>query len=291
VYWGPPSKALYLQLFHELSGATGAKTGEAMLINGRQYLGNTPTLIAGPATLMRFGVVGMGNNIHTFHIHGHRWAIPGPDGTSVPQEDPNSFQNSAQVRAVSQFEDTRLFGPANSFSFTIEEGEFFGARDDNPAGEYHMHCHVLEHMDMGMMGSLLILPETDGPMFAEPLPKGKPCPAPMSMQEPKPGTNPTSFTVKMVADSGNESGHSFVPGDDPPATVAPNANITFKNEDGAQHSIVWEDPTPSNATKPPNTPSQPTTADITLTMGGQPGTFPYHCGFHGEAMHGTIIVG
>jgi FtsP/CotA-like multicopper oxidase with cupredoxin domain len=291
VYWGPPSKALYLQLFHELSGASGAKTGEAMLINGRQYLGNTPTLIAGPDTLMRLGVVGMGNNVHTFHIHGHRWAIPGPDGTSVPQEDPSSFQNSAQIRAVSQFEDTRLFGPANSFFFTIKEGEFFGARDDNPAGEYHMHCHVLSHMDMGMMGSLLIL-SGQQPAFAGPLPQGKPCPEPpMAMQEPKPGTNPKSFTVKMVPDPNTPGQFVFDPSD--PTKVAPNAEITFKNTTGDPHSIVWDQPTPSNATKPPDTPPPPniSTSDITVMMGDQPGTFPYHCGVHGQHMHGTLIVG
>src|SRR5207244_1772521 len=121
-YFAPPSKALYLQLFHALTGL-GAMGG--VLINGRQYLGNTPTLIAGPETLMRFGVVGMGDYFHTFHIHGHRWAIPGPDGS-----DSDTIQNSAEIRAVSSFEDTRVLGPANSFVFSIKEGEFFGARDD-----------------------------------------------------------------------------------------------------------------------------------------------------------------
>src|SRR4030095_9136625 len=92
------------------------------------------------------------------------WAVPGPGGTAVPQEDPDSFQNSAQIKAISQFEDTRTFGPAHSFVFTIKEGEFFGTRDDVPQGEYHMHCHVLGHMDMGMMGSLLILPDAISPV-------------------------------------------------------------------------------------------------------------------------------
>jgi hypothetical protein len=67
---------------------------------------------------MRFGVVGMGNvdGFHSFHLHGHRWVIPGPDGT-----DSGTIQGSPQIRAVSQFEDTHTFGPANSFAFTIPE--------------------------------------------------------------------------------------------------------------------------------------------------------------------------
>jgi plastocyanin len=286
VYWTPPSRAVYLQLFHELTGATGAKTGQAMLINGRQYLGNTPTVIAGADTLMRFGVIGMGDNFHTFHIHGHRWVVPGPDGTNAPEQDPKSFQRSAQIVSASQFEDTRIFGPANSFFFTIQQCEFFGTRDDNPAGEYHMHCHVLSHMGMGMMGSLLVLPDTDGPLFAGPLPQGKPCPEmPMSMTEPEPGTNPSALTVKMVADLSNESHFAFDPED---ATVASGAHITFKNETGDPHSILWDQPTPSSATKPSDTAQS--TGDIHVTMGNQSGTFPYHCGVHGQAMHGTIVV-
>ena len=71
-------KAMYIQLFHSLGGGQ-----EDMYINGRKYLGNTPTLVAGPDTLMRFGVIGMGmgSDAHTFHIHGHRWILPGPHGS------------------------------------------------------------------------------------------------------------------------------------------------------------------------------------------------------------------
>jgi FtsP/CotA-like multicopper oxidase with cupredoxin domain len=61
----PPAQAQYLLLFHELAG------GAMMCINGRKYLGNTPTVVAGTSTRIRFGVVGMGNfdGFHTFHLH------------------------------------------------------------------------------------------------------------------------------------------------------------------------------------------------------------------------------
>jgi len=149
-----PSKAMYIQLFHELGNAS-------FCINGRKYLGNTPTLVAGPKTLMRFGVIGMGQSAdsHTFHIHGHRWIVPGPHGN-----DPDSIKNSKMDTPVTQFEDTRIFGPANSFVFTIRESSLvsgdpsdgMGAGMD-PRGEWHMHCHVMEHMGNGMMGSLLVV--------------------------------------------------------------------------------------------------------------------------------------
>src|SRR5258708_13211680 len=97
--------------------------------------------------------MGEGRNIPTLHIHGHRGVLPGPDGTN-----PGAIMNSPQIRPVSQFEDTRAFGPANSFGFTIDEDSSSFMRAEPAIGECHMHCHVLNHMMDGMMGSLLAVP-------------------------------------------------------------------------------------------------------------------------------------
>ncbi len=196
-YRPPPAKQLTLQLFHALGG-------DATCINGRQYLGNTPTIVSGPATQMRFGVVGMGSEFHTFHLHGHRWTIPGPDGTT-----PGAIQGSTQDTAVSQFEDTRTFGPANSFVFSINgaSGSFMRAGGPGAAdslGEWHMHCHVMMHMMTGMMGSLLIV--QGGEVFTT-LSAGVPCPGDDTAAPPGPGItnvllknfafNPTPVSIKV----------------------------------------------------------------------------------------------
>src|SRR5262249_26065885 len=121
-YVPPPKKVTYLQLYHEMTGA-------GMLINGRKWLGNPPTVLGGVDTKMRFGVVGMNDVLfHTFHLHGHRWVIPGPSGGKVGGEPPPGagVQVSPQNKGVSQFEDTRILGPANAFSFTINQGSFMG---------------------------------------------------------------------------------------------------------------------------------------------------------------------
>src|SRR5204862_5777481 len=60
-YRTPATKALYLQLFHGLSDA-------GMCINGRKYVGNRPTMIAGTSTRRRFVVVGRGCVVHKLHI-------------------------------------------------------------------------------------------------------------------------------------------------------------------------------------------------------------------------------
>ncbi len=160
----PPQKLVILQLYHELEGV-------GMCINGRQYLGNAPTVVAGQDAQIRFGLVGMGSDFHTFHLHGHRWIIPGPHGT-----DPTTQQFSPMDTPVSQFEDTRTFGPANSLVFTIDgrPGSFMragGPSVGQELGEWHMHCHVLNHMMSGMMGSLLII---QGGEPVRPLPQGWP---------------------------------------------------------------------------------------------------------------------
>jgi plastocyanin len=282
-YVKPPSKALYLQLYHTLGDA-------GVCVNARKYLGNTPTMVARPrqgaeaGTKMRFGVVGMGSMFHTFHIHGHRWIIPGPSGTTL-----NTIQNSVQDSPVSQFEDTRTFGPANSFVFTIDEDSglpsFFRAEPSvEPAiGEWHMHCHVLDHMMQGMMGSLLVV--TDGTV-ANPLPSATMvCPDDVAGM-PGMGGGPGTQEVDAKNDATNPTGYSFSPAS---RTVNKGDTVAFKNLSDAPHIVAWD-----TAGAPPNTPQfGPATTGPTSSASvvmSNPGSFNYHCGIHGPQMNGTITV-
>jgi plastocyanin len=263
IYRTPPYKMLILQLYHSLKNA-------GMVINGRKYLGNTPTILAGRDTRMRFGVVGMGSDAHTFHLHGHRWILPGPDGN-----DPGSIQGSPQNHPVSQFEDVRMFGPANSFAFTIDgqAGSFMragGPSSDDSLGEWHMHCHVLNHMMTGMMGSLLIV---RGGEFAFGLPSGVPCP-------PEGTTGTTTTEVHLTA------GAQFSPS---AIMINVGDTVTWIWDDAVDHSVTSDAPG----------------FDSGVLNGGPPfpqyahtfaaaGTFRYHCVIHGGAggvgMSGTVTV-
>jgi FtsP/CotA-like multicopper oxidase with cupredoxin domain len=280
-YRPPPAKALYLQVFHTLGDA-------GMCINGRKYLGNTPTIVAGPQTRMRFGVVGMGSDFHTFHIHGHRWVIPGPHGS-----DPGTIQSSVLDTPVSQFEDTRTFGPANSFVFTIEEGSGFmradpftpgeGETPASPIGEWHMHCHVLMHMDLGMMGSLLIVPEAGA--AALPLPIGMPCDMP---DMPPPDTTPTTATVKSTGQCEWRDDLSGTP----ETTIKIGGTVTWAEAGCGNHTVISDNAPPF------------TTLSPALSLSGLPksrtftaaGDFGYHCGIHGgdpvmkQGMYGIVHV-
>ncbi len=276
-YEPPPAKALYLQLFHTLNGVS------SMMINGRTYLGNTPTMIAGRETRMRFGVVGMGNSgsgIHTFHLHGHRWTIPGPQGNT-----PGAIQGSPQMQPVSQFEDTRVFGPANSFVFTIDgkSGSFMragGPGPDDSLGEWHMHCHVLDHMMMGMMGSLLIV---QGGEIAGRLPVGVPC-------DHGGMTTPAAKTVTVV-------NNAFTPAI---LAVASGTQVTFDFQ-GFPHTVETVSTnmaTQVSATKDlGGDPKQFAQAVpqgqqrvVTVTGMSGMGEINYQCGIHGSSMTGKIMI-
>jgi FtsP/CotA-like multicopper oxidase with cupredoxin domain len=96
----------------------GAQFGQ-MTINGRAFVGNTPVLHARVGDLVQWDVITLGDEFHTFHVHGHRWGRGG-----VP-------------------EDTRTIGPAESFRVRW--------REDAP-GAWLYHCHVESHMMNGMIG-------------------------------------------------------------------------------------------------------------------------------------------
>jgi plastocyanin/FtsP/CotA-like multicopper oxidase with cupredoxin domain len=199
-YREPPDQAQFLLVFHELEGV-------GMCINGRQYLGNTPTLVAGAQTRMRFGVAGMGDAFHTFHIHGHRWVVPGPSGKT-----PTAIEQSPQTEPTSSFEDTKVFGPGTSFAFTLEEGTGL-FRADPPFGEWHMHCHVPMHMMHGMVASLLVV---KGGELAMPLPEGQACPPEPVQPEPEqtePPRAPQTFDVHITNENFIPSHIFILPGD------------------------------------------------------------------------------
>ncbi len=89
-------------------------------INGRAYEEWTPRFHAKVGDRVRWRVISIGREFHTFHVHGHRWK--GQDGA---------------------FTDNINLGPGTYSTFEWLE--------DNP-GEWLYHCHVPEHMEGGMVG-------------------------------------------------------------------------------------------------------------------------------------------
>ncbi len=94
-------------------------------VDGRAFVGNTPVFHSRVGDVVQWDVMAMGDEFHTFHVHGHRWRAP---------EGPR---------------DTRSVGPAESFRVRWVE------RDP---GTWLYHCHVETHMARGMIGLYRVRP-------------------------------------------------------------------------------------------------------------------------------------
>jgi manganese oxidase len=88
-------------------------------INGRAFIGNTPTFRARAGETVQWDVLALGENLHVFHVHGHRWLRAG-----TPT-------------------DSELLGPSSTLKVRW--------REDAP-GVWYWHCHVESHQDNGMIG-------------------------------------------------------------------------------------------------------------------------------------------
>jgi FtsP/CotA-like multicopper oxidase with cupredoxin domain len=97
-----------------------APFGSFQSIDGHAFVGNTPVFQSRVGDVVQWDVLAMGDEHHTFHVHGHRWR--GADGDPL---------------------DTRTLGPAESFRVRW--------REDAP-GTWLYHCHVEAHMANGMIG-------------------------------------------------------------------------------------------------------------------------------------------
>jgi FtsP/CotA-like multicopper oxidase with cupredoxin domain len=96
-----------------------------MTIDGRAFVGNTPVFHAEVGDTVQWDVLALGDDFHTFHVHGHRWLTA--DGPK----------------------DTQTVGPAESYKIRW--------REDAP-GTWLYHCHVEAHMMNGMIGLYRVSP-------------------------------------------------------------------------------------------------------------------------------------
>jgi FtsP/CotA-like multicopper oxidase with cupredoxin domain len=92
-------------------------------INGRSFIGNTPTFHSRAGERVRWRVGSIGRENHVFHIHGHRWLSRG------------------------QSTDTHLIFPGTTATFDYVE---------DATGTWLYHCHLTEHMMGGMAGEYVV---------------------------------------------------------------------------------------------------------------------------------------
>ncbi len=117
-------------------------------LNGRAYVGNTPTIVGDTGERLRWYVfnVDLASTWHNFHPHSVRWQLPSPPG------------GASDVHALSPVEtfvtDT-LVPPAMRLPCALEDLQCDPPPDAcrvRIRGDFLFHCHIEEHMMQGLAG-------------------------------------------------------------------------------------------------------------------------------------------
>lgn len=97
-------------------------------------------IVAKQGERIEFVAIGLGDDFHTFHLHGHSWAATRTGALADPLDDTPII-------------DTKTIGPAESFGFQVIAGESVGV------GSWMLHCHVQRHSDRGMSTFFHVTPD------------------------------------------------------------------------------------------------------------------------------------
>ncbi|MDJ0314624.1 galactose oxidase-like domain-containing protein [Arthrobacter sp. H35-D1] len=145
----PGSKVVWTltQNFDHIVYAPGGGASTYCL-NGRAYVGNTPTIVADSGDRLRWHVVNLdlGSVWHNFHPHSARWQLPAPPGGAAdvhglsPAEGFTADTVAPQaVQLPCELEELQCCPPEDACRVRVK-------------GDFLFHCHLEEHMMSGLAG-------------------------------------------------------------------------------------------------------------------------------------------
>ncbi len=117
-------------------------------LNGRSYVGNTPTIVADSGERLRWHLFNMdlGDVWHNFHPHSARWQLPVPPGGAADVHGLSPSQSFVidtevppAVRLPCELEELQCEAPENACRVRLK-------------GDFLVHCHLEEHMMQGLAG-------------------------------------------------------------------------------------------------------------------------------------------
>jgi FtsP/CotA-like multicopper oxidase with cupredoxin domain len=119
----------------------------SLCINGRSFVGNTPTIVARAGQRIRWYVFNLdvSNNGHNFHAHGMRWTFAGETIDTRSFGPGEAFIVEATVPPVLLL--TAVEARCQLPQHRPKDAEFFTIR-----GDFLFHCHEHEHLLGGMAG-------------------------------------------------------------------------------------------------------------------------------------------
>ena len=102
-------------------------------------LWTNPPLYASDGAKVRYHVLGIGDETHAFHLHGHRW-IEATGGAS-------------------DIIDVKEIAPLQRHTFIIEASD--NGNTHNGTEGWMYHCHILDHIQAGMSGMMVVVDRSD----------------------------------------------------------------------------------------------------------------------------------
>jgi len=138
VLWMTSTETLGRSIFYgmEIDNDASARDVDSQGIGRQTPLWVNPTLLATEDDLVRFHILGMGDEFHAWHLHGHRWIEPTEESGNII--------------------DVRTIGPLERHTFIVKASD-----NGTPATgteDWMYHCHVFAHMKEGMAGKFRVLP-------------------------------------------------------------------------------------------------------------------------------------
>jgi len=107
-------------------------------------LWTNPNLITTEGSIYRVHVLGLGDETHAFHLHGHRWT--------------EDIHEKAKAEDVI---DVKEIAPLQRHTFVIKASDNDDADTTNGMEGWMYLCHVLDHMKAGMSGMMMTIPGSD----------------------------------------------------------------------------------------------------------------------------------
>ncbi|WP_161988701.1 galactose oxidase-like domain-containing protein [Pedococcus bigeumensis] len=117
-------------------------------LNGRAFVGNTPTIEAHSGQRLRWHVVNLdlGSVWHNFHPHSARWALPAPPAGAADVHGLSPAEGftadtivPAALRLPCELQDLQCDPPDDACRVRVK-------------GDFLFHCHLEEHMMAGLAG-------------------------------------------------------------------------------------------------------------------------------------------
>lgn len=110
-------------------------------------LWTNPNLVTEEGNIYRIHVMGLGDEIHAFHMHGHRWT--------------EDIHEAADVEDII---DVKEIAPLQRHTLLIKASDNAGADTTTGVEGWMYHCHVASHMKDGMSGMMMVVPDDDLPV-------------------------------------------------------------------------------------------------------------------------------